>query len=108
MTDCDRCGNSLEAPRDKNKAGWWRDECLPCIRKEHGRAMTDGGDLSRDRMRFHVTVEETDDGQYRAFEQASDRDLSGRGPTPPTAVARYLDLVSDRVSVRVDGGDSDE
>jgi len=31
MTDCDICGDPLEAPRDKNAAGWWRDECLPCI-----------------------------------------------------------------------------
>jgi hypothetical protein len=31
MPDCADCGNSLEAPRDKNKAGWWRDCCLPCI-----------------------------------------------------------------------------
>jgi len=61
-------------------------------------------DLQHDRFRFHLTVEETGDGQYRAFEPASDRDLSGRGPTPPAAVGRYLDLVSDRVAVRVDGG----
>jgi len=61
-------------------------------------------DAQHGRMRFSLTVEETDDGQYRAFEPASDRDLTGRGPTPPAAVGRYLDLVSDRVAVRVDGG----
>jgi hypothetical protein len=69
--------------------------------------MTDGGWSSMNRLRFHITVEATDDGQYRAFEQASDSDLYGRGPTPPAAVARYLALVSDRVSVRVAGGDND-
>jgi len=108
MPDCEDCGRSLVDPRDNNKAGWWRDRCLGCIRQEHGRAMTDGGWSSRGRQRFALTVEETDDGQFRAFEQASERDLYGRGPTPPTAVARYLALVSDRVSVRVDGGASDE
>jgi len=107
MTDCDDCGDELVGPRDKNMSGWWRDRCLPCIRQEHGRTMTDGGWSTLDRLRFHITVEATDDGQYRAFEQASERDLYGRGPTPPTAVARYLALVSDRVSVRVDGGDGD-
>jgi len=108
MTDCDDCGDPLRDPRDKNKAGWWRDYCLPCIRTEHGRAMTDGGWNQTDRLRIHITVEQTDDGQYRAFEQASESDLFGRGPTPPTAVARYLDLISDRVSVRVNGGGTDE
>jgi len=104
MTDCDDCGDTLVGPRDKNTAGHWRDVCLPCIREEHGRAMTDGGWNQSDRLRFYLTVEQTDDGHYRAFEQASSSDLYGRGPTPPTAVARYLDLISDRVSVRVDGG----
>jgi len=108
MPDCEDCDDALVDPRDKNKAGWWRNRCLGCIRQEHGRAMTDGGWSSRGRQRFALTVEETDDGQYRAFEQASERDLYGRGPTPPTAVARYLALVSDRVSVRVTGGASDE
>jgi hypothetical protein len=28
---CDRCGDPLEHPRDKNAAGWWRDRCMPCI-----------------------------------------------------------------------------
>jgi len=65
-------------------------------------------DPQHDRFRFHLTVEETDGGQYRAFEPASESELSGRGPTPPAAVGRYLDLVSDRVSVRVDGGESDD
>jgi len=108
MPDCEDCEGALRDPRDKNKSGWWRDRCLPCIRQEHGRAMTDGGWSSRGRQRFTLTVEETDDDQYLAFEQASERDLYGRGPTPPVAVARYLDLVSDRVSVRVVGGGSDE
>ena len=31
MPNCDNCGNELQDPRDKNAAGWWRDECLPCI-----------------------------------------------------------------------------
>ena len=31
MSECDRCGNYLEDPRDKNSAGHWRDACLPCI-----------------------------------------------------------------------------
>jgi len=108
MPDCEDCGDQLVDARDKNKAGWWRTRCLVCIRQEHGRAMTDGGWSSRGRQRFTLTVEETGDGHYRAFEQASERDLYGRGPTPPTAVARYLALVSDRVSVRVTGGASDE
>jgi len=107
MTDCDDCEDPLQDPRDKNMSGWWRDRCLPCIRQEHSRAMTDGGWNQTDRFRFHITVEETDDDRYRAFEQASDRELYGRGPTPPSAVARYLALVSDRVSVRVDGGETD-
>jgi len=108
MTDCDDCGDALVDPRDKNEAGWWRDVCLPCIRREHGRALTDGGWNQTDRLRFHLTVEPTDDGQYLAYEEGSDRDLYGRGPTRPAAVARYLDLISDRISVRVDGGGSDE
>jgi len=108
MSTCDECGGDLVGPRDKNKSGWWRDRCLPCIRREHGRALTDGGGSSTGRHRVCLTIEETDDGQYRAWKEASERDLFGRGPTPPAAVARYLDLISDRVSVRVDGGESDD
>jgi len=93
MTDCENCGGDLVDPRDKNKAGWWRDCCLPCIRREHGRAMTDGGWSHSGRMRFRITVEETDDGQYRAWEEASERDLYGRGETAAEAVEHYCQLI---------------
>jgi len=93
MPDCDDCGDELQDPRDKNKAGWWRDYCLPCIRREHGRAMTDGGWSSMGRLRVSITIEETDDGQYRAWEEASERDLYGRGDTAPEAVEHYCQLI---------------
>jgi len=107
MTDCDDCGGELVDLRDKNMSGWWRDRCLPCIRKEHGHGLADE-EILGSRPQFRVTVAETDDGQYRAFEEGSDSDLSGRGPTRPAAIARYLDLISDRISVHVDGGESDD
>jgi len=103
VTNCDDCGDRLVDPRDKNLSGWWRDRCLPCIREEHGHALTDE-EILGSRPRFRVTVAETDDGQFRAFEEASDSDRSGRGPTRPAAAARYLALISDRVSVQIDGG----
>lgn len=106
MTDCDECGDRLVDPRDKNKSGWWRDRCLPCIRAEHGHALTDE-EILGSRPQFRLVIAETDDGQFRAFEEASDSDLSGRGPTRPAAVARYLALLSERVSVQISGGGSE-
>ncbi len=106
MTDCDDCGDRLVDPRDKNMSGWWRDRCLPCIRQEHGRALTDE-EILGSRPQFRLVIAETDDGQFRAFEEASDSDLAGRAPTRPAAAVRYLGLISDRVSVQIDGGESD-
>jgi len=31
MSECERCGDSLQDPRDKDNRGWWRDKCYPCI-----------------------------------------------------------------------------
>jgi len=31
MPNCDKCGDPLQAPRDKDAGGWYRDRCLPCI-----------------------------------------------------------------------------
>jgi len=33
MPECNCCNEELEDPRDKNKSGWWRDDCLKCISK---------------------------------------------------------------------------
>jgi len=41
MPDCESCGHDLQDPRDKNAAGWWRDRCLPCIRRESSTADED-------------------------------------------------------------------
>jgi len=43
MSVCDRCGNYLEDPRDKNSAGHWRDACLPCIEAEVAEYHDPGG-----------------------------------------------------------------
>lgn len=31
---CDTCGDALQPDRDKNTAGHYRDDCLPCIREQ--------------------------------------------------------------------------
>jgi len=31
MSECERCGDDLVDPRDKNAAGWWRDRCMACL-----------------------------------------------------------------------------
>lgn len=100
MSDCEECGDSLVDPRDKNKAGWWRDRCLPCLRKEHGRLMTDGGWSATGRQRFTIMTEQTEDDRYRAWEEHSERDLYGRGETPAEAVENYCRLIQ--------AGESDE
>jgi hypothetical protein len=53
MTDCERCGDSLVDPRDKNAAGWWRDCCLPCIQER-------APDVGRPRRDAATWLAETD------------------------------------------------
>jgi hypothetical protein len=58
-----------------------------------------------DPIQTNIRIDPVEDGYWHAHEPASDRDLKGRGETPPEAVRNYCWVVEARDTSEVPADD---